>query len=100
MTAPRKPPPVPVELKLPYEFVNSLDMRRFLQDGAPHIAGDEFASVAVLEAWMRSHGLLESGARLSRSDYQKALELRGALRGLLQLALLDRRSGAGTARLN
>jgi predicted RNA-binding Zn ribbon-like protein len=100
MAAPRKPRPVPQELALLYEFVNSLDARRFLQGGVPHVAGDELGTVQALEAWMRHHGLLEIGAKLSRGDHEKAMELRGALRGVLRLAPSDRRAGADGARLN
>ena len=67
-----------------YEFANSLDERRFVQGGVPHMARDGFASAALL-AWMRSHGLLERGARLGRDDHEKAMELRGALRNFLRL---------------
>lgn len=100
MAAPRKIPPIPRELALLCEFVNSLDLRQFVQGGVPHVAGDEVASVGALEAWMRGHGLLEIGARLSRGDHEKAMALRGALRGFLRLAPSDRRAGPDTARLN
>jgi predicted RNA-binding Zn ribbon-like protein len=100
MAAPRKPPPVPQELALLYEFVNSLDVRRFVQGGVPHVAGDDLASVGALEAWMRGHGLLEIGARLSRNDHEKAIALRGALRRFLHLAPSDRRAGAEASGLN
>jgi len=75
---------VPRELSLLYEFANSLDERRFVQGGVPHMARDGFASAALL-AWMSSRGLLERGARLGRDDHEKATELRGALRDFLRL---------------
>ncbi len=76
MAACRKQAPVPRELSLLYEFANSLDERRFVQGGVPHMARDGFAS---------AHGLLERGARLGRDDHEKAMELRGALRDFLRL---------------
>jgi hypothetical protein len=96
----RKSSLVPRELALLYEFANSLDVRQFVQGGVPHTAGDGLASVVALEAWMRSHGLLKTGARLGRGDHEKAIELRSALRGFLRLAPSDRHAGADTARLN
>ncbi len=96
----KKPLPVPRELARLYEFLNSLDMRRFVQGGVPHMAGDALASAGALEVWMAGHGLLEIGAGLSRGDHEKALALRGALRGFLRLAPSDRRAGVDAARLN
>lgn len=94
-----RPPPVPSELSLLYEFANSHDLRRFLQGGAPHVARDALATVDELESWMRDRGLLEKGVRLGRNDHEKALELRSALREFLQVGPLDRRAGTGAARL-
>lgn len=100
MSVARRLPPVPAEFALLYEFANSLDLRRFAEGGAPHRAGDKLATVEALEAWMRGRGLLEKGVRLSRSDHEKVLELRSALRSFLQLAPLSRYAGADVARLN
>jgi predicted RNA-binding Zn ribbon-like protein len=100
MAATRKPPPVPQEFALLYEFANSLDLRRFVQGGVPHTIGDELATVEELTEWMRGRGLLAKGARLSRSDHRKALELREALRQLLQLAPPDRRRSDAATHLN
>jgi len=58
MAACRKQAPAPRELSLLYEFANSLDERRFVQGGVPHMARDGFASVVALEAWMHSYGLV------------------------------------------
>ena len=66
----------------------------------PHTAGDRLASVVALEAWMRNHGLLETGVGLSRGDYEKAMKLRDALQGFLRRAPFDRRAGADATRLN
>ena len=100
MATTRKKPPVPQEFALLYEFANSLDVRRFVEGGAPHMGRDELATAGALEGWMRDHGLLGKGVRLSRGDHKKALELRGALRGFLQRAPSDRRGAADAAHLN
>lgn len=100
MAAAWKIPPVPKEFALLYEFANSLDARRFVEGGAPHVGRDELATIGALEGWMRGHGLLGKGVRLSRSDHEKALELRGALREFLQRAPSDRRGAADAAHLN
>lgn len=99
MAGPRKPLPVPSELLLLYEFANSLDLRRFVEDGAQHVARDDLETAGALEAWMRDRGLLERSLRLSRSDHEKAVELRNAVRDFLQISPPDRRDGAGAARL-
>src|SRR5215471_7757999 len=49
----------------------------FAQCGVRHAAKDGRASIGALEAWMRSYGLLKTGARLGRGDHEKAMELRG-----------------------
>ena len=100
MSATRDRPAVPSEIALLYAFANTLDLRRFVQGGVPHMAGDEIASVAALETWMHAHGLLKRAVRLGRGDHQKALELRDALRGFLQPAPLDRHSGPDLVRFN
>ncbi|MGH8180717.1 MAG: CGNR zinc finger domain-containing protein [Steroidobacteraceae bacterium] len=94
-----KPSLVPDELRLLHQFANSLDLRRFVQGGAAHELRDELATPAALEAWMRERGLLERGVRLGRSDHEKALELRGALRAFLGIAPAERAAAAG-ARLS
>lgn len=100
MSATRTRPAIPDDVALLYEFTNSLDVRRFVQDGAPHEAGDRFADPGALAAWMGGHGLLERGVRLSRNDHREALALRDAMRGFLRPAPADRRHGPDAARLN
>ena len=100
MAAPRKPPPVPREFALLYDFANSLDLRRFVEGGIAHTAGDELATVAGLEGFLRRHGLIGKGARLERGDHLRALALRDALRQLLELAAAERHTSAGAALLN
>jgi predicted RNA-binding Zn ribbon-like protein len=100
MRVARKSAHVPQEFALLYDFANSLDLRRFVQRGVPHLSGDELATVEELEDWMRRRGLIEKGVRLSRSDHRKVLELREALRHFLSHAPLDRRASAATGQLN
>ena len=93
--------PVPSEFALLYEFVNSLDLRRFVQQGVPHETGDEFATVSRLDAWMSRRGLLEKSARFGQKEYREVLDLRDALRAFLQLAPADRPGATNvTARFN
>lgn len=77
---------------LVYEFANTLDERRFVQDGLAHTRADELASVTALEGWMRRRKLLDMRARLSSRDHHKAIELRDMLRDLLRLAPSERSS--------
>ena len=89
--------PVPGEFALLYEFVNSQDLRRFVEGGAAHAGGDELATAAALELWMRRRGLLDKAAALGGEDHRNALALRGALRSFLELAPADRHRGAKPA---
>jgi predicted RNA-binding Zn ribbon-like protein len=77
--------PVPAEIALLYDFVNSLDLRHYVEQGETHVPGDELATTAQLESWMRARGLLARGARLGAEDHRSALELREALRTFLEL---------------
>ena len=52
--------PVPGEIALLYDFVNSLDLRRYVEQGIAHSAGDALATAPELEAWLRDRGLLEN----------------------------------------
>lgn len=86
--------PVPAEIALLYEFVNSLDLRRYVENGTKHAVGDELSTLPELEDWLRARGLLEEGARLDARDHHNALELRGALRSFLALDPADRAAKA------
>lgn len=91
--------PVPDELALLYEFVNSLDLRSFVERGVQHAGGDEFATKRQLEVWMRHRGLLAQGAELEEEDYPKVLQLRHSLRAFLQRAPAVRRRDASAITL-
>jgi predicted RNA-binding Zn ribbon-like protein len=75
---------VPSELALLYDFVNSLDERRYMEKGALHGGGDEIATPVLLAKWMRVRGLLGSHARINAADHRAALHLRQALREFLR----------------
>lgn len=81
---------VPSELALLYDFVNTLDQRRFLEHGVVHETGDELATKAQFETWMRAHDLLARRCPLRKADHAQAIELRDALRAFLRLAPEDR----------
>jgi len=75
---------VPSELALLYDFVNSLDERRYMENGALHNGGDEISTPRLLLKWMRTRGLLGVAARIETVDHGAALDLRQALREFLR----------------
>jgi len=92
---------VPREFALLYEFVNSLDQRRFVEQGAAHTTNDELATIRQMERWMRARNLLKRGARITAVQHRNALELRGAMRAFLRTPPADRLGkGAMAIRLN
>ncbi len=74
---------VPPELALLYDFVNTLDERRYVENGVAHAGGDEIETPRLLEAWMRGRGLLYRREHVDARDHQGALELRKTLREYL-----------------
>jgi predicted RNA-binding Zn ribbon-like protein len=89
---------VPEDLALLYDFVNTLDCRRYFEQGVPHSGGDEFATPGHMEAWMRRRRLLPPAKRLAGHDYRRALDLRDALRNFLGLSPEERRQESDAAR--
>jgi predicted RNA-binding Zn ribbon-like protein len=83
------------DLALLYDFANSLDLRRYVEHGAAHDPGDELATPAQLEDWLRARGLLKKGAQVSRVEHREALQFRDALRTFLAASPADRTSTAG-----
>jgi predicted RNA-binding Zn ribbon-like protein len=81
---------VPGELAALYDFVNSLDLRCFREQGIQHTPADALASRAQAEAWMRAHGLLMPGHSLSKEERRRVLALRQALRVFLEAAPAER----------
>jgi predicted RNA-binding Zn ribbon-like protein len=76
---------VPGELALLYEFLNSVDLRTYVEKGVQHVPSDELGEPAQLEKWMRERGLLASGESITLADHRRALELRSTLRTFLQI---------------
>jgi predicted RNA-binding Zn ribbon-like protein len=91
---------VPRELSLLYDFVNSVDLRRFIEQGAQHTASDELATASQFEEWLRAHGLRKQGVRPSSAEHRNALMLRTALRAFLEIAPDDRAAHGSSARLS
>ena len=72
--------PVPGDVALLYDFVNSVDLRRYVEQGVAHDPDEELATPAQLQSWLQARGLLKRGRRVSRAEHREALELRDALR--------------------
>jgi predicted RNA-binding Zn ribbon-like protein len=89
---------VPSGLALLYDFVNTLDRRRYIENGVAHSGGDEIETLDGLETWMRAHGLLLRGQHVSDSDHYAAVELRNAIRAFLEAAPEDRMRNSEAAR--
>jgi len=81
---------VPEELALLYDFVNTVDCRRYVEQGVAHTGGDEFETPGQMEAWMRKRRLLPPAKRVDAREYRRALDLRDALRSFLVLSPEDR----------
>ena len=74
---------VPPELALLYDFVNTLDRRRYVEAGTTHTGGDEIETPGKLESWMLERGLLRRGEHVDARHHRTALELRETLRDFL-----------------
>ncbi|MGH9160287.1 MAG: CGNR zinc finger domain-containing protein [Vicinamibacteraceae bacterium] len=79
------------ELALLYDFVNTLDRRRYVEQGVAHTGGDELATSRQLEAWMRRRRLLGVDEHITAKDHRRARDLRDALRAFLELSPSDRK---------
>src|SRR3954470_13963114 len=86
---------IPGDVALLYDFANSLDLRRYVEQGAAHHPGDELATPAQLRDWLQVRGLLENGAQVSRGEHRGALQLRDALRTFLAASPAERTSTVG-----
>ena len=87
--------PVPDDVALLYDFVNSLDVRRYVEQGVPHEPGDELATPAQLQDWLQARSLLKRGVSVSRAEHREALALRDALRRFLAAAPARRAAVVG-----
>jgi len=86
---------IPGDLGLLYDFVNSLDLRRYVERGAAHDPSDELATPAQLRDWLQTRGLLDDGVDVSEAEHREALQLREALRIFLAAPPGARSSAAG-----
>jgi predicted RNA-binding Zn ribbon-like protein len=86
---------VPGDVALLYDFVNSVDLRRYVEQGVAHDPGDEFATPAQLQNWLQTRGLLKRGGAVSRAEHGEAMQLRDALRTFLAAAPIKRASVVG-----
>lgn len=75
--------PVPPEIGLLYDFLNSLDLRSYVEGGAPHVQSDELATLASLKRWLEEHGLDRPGGQIGESEHRDVLALRAGLRARL-----------------
>jgi predicted RNA-binding Zn ribbon-like protein len=92
---------VPGDIALLYDFVNSLDLRRYVEQGVAHIASDELATIAQMGVWLSARELLHESVQLGEDNHRSVLALREALRSFIQLAPIDRKVDApAAARLN
>src|SRR5262249_15313149 len=66
---------VPEELALLYDFVNTLDRRRYVERGVVHAGGDELATPRRMEAWMRKPHLPASGKHVASPGARSAQRL-------------------------
>ena len=66
--------PVPDDVALLYDFVNSVDLRHYVEQGVAHDPGDELATPAQLQDWLQARGLLKRGARVSPAEHRHALQ--------------------------
>ena len=88
---------VPRELALLYEFLNSADLRTYVEQGEAHVPADELETLVQFETWLRERGLLNKGESISASDHRRALKLRSALRSLLESPSNSSRSAQTSA---
>jgi predicted RNA-binding Zn ribbon-like protein len=86
---------IPGDLALLYDFVNSLDVRRYVEQGTAHDPSDELATPARLRDWLQTRGLLEGGIDVSEAEHREALRLREALRNFIAAPPGARSSAAG-----
>ncbi|MBV9532447.1 MAG: ABATE domain-containing protein, partial [Bradyrhizobium sp.] len=86
---------IPSDFALLYDFVNSLDVRRYVEQGTAHDPSDELATPARLRDWLQTRGLLEGGVDVPEAEHREALEFREALRNFIAVPAQARSSAAG-----
>jgi predicted RNA-binding Zn ribbon-like protein len=85
---------VPSPLRNLYEFLNTLDERRFVKLGRRHPGGDDLRSERDIARWLRRRGLLGPREGVTAADRGLMLTLRDRLRSVLhaRAAGMDPRS--------
>jgi predicted RNA-binding Zn ribbon-like protein len=73
---------VPPEIALLYDFANSVDCRRYVENGSAHTGTDELDTPAKYRLWSKSHGLKPIPEETSHTD---DLALRQAVRAYLKV---------------
>jgi predicted RNA-binding Zn ribbon-like protein len=91
---------VPGELALLYEFLNSIDLRSYVEQGTAHTAADELTTLVQFKEWMRERDLLAKGDVVNAATHRRALELREAFRSYLEVPPEDRAKDRSAAKLN
>lgn len=86
---------VPAELALLYDFVNSLDRRRYLEAGVAHAGGDELKTLPEFRNWLAARDL---ASRVNGDAHRRALALREAIRAFLKVPPDARGRNPKTAR--
>lgn len=71
-----------LKLALLYDFLNTLDERRYMENGALHNGGDEISTSLLRAEWMRARSLLGADARPAHSAQVQS-------NGLYRLRLRD-----------
>jgi predicted RNA-binding Zn ribbon-like protein len=86
---------VPDGAALLYDFVNSIDLRSYVELGESHTPSDEIGTPGQLETWMRKRRL---AGRASRAVHEQALNLRTALRAFLRMSPEERAASSSAVR--
>lgn len=73
---------VPENLALLYDFVNTVDLRHYVEKGRHLVEDDAFKTEADYYAWLATHELPEPK---TSKEYLLAIELRDALRSYLKI---------------
>ena len=84
---------VPSRLALLYDFLNSVDRRRYVEDGCVHVPSDELGGREACEQWLHLRGLLEADTALDEAEHQALLELREDLRAYVHAGERRERQG-------
>lgn len=90
---------VPQRLALLYDFLNSIDHRRYIEKGHVHKPGDEFSTREQLDHWMRTRGLIDASFSLGEEEYADALRLRDTLRAFIEIEPAARKASAVASQL-